>query len=153
MQRRIRVALYAFFTAGMMIAIFLFSAQNGMESNQTSIWLLNTRFGSKLMRVFPHLTGKGPELDIRKYAHMAEYAALAVPAFLLIQELFSDKGPAISGIICVMFCYLYACSDEIHQAFVPGRSSAFSDTLVDLAGTVIGILPLFTIRVLRKEPE
>lgn len=34
--------------------------------------------------------------------------------------------------------YLYAVSDEIHQFFVPGRSSRFTDTLIDLAGILIG---------------
>ena len=153
MRKRIRITLYALLTALMMVIIFFLSEQNGTESSQTSLWFLNTRFGSLLMQMFPSLTGQGPELDIRKYAHMAEYAALAVPSFLLFRELISARSPLLSGLVCIVFSYLYACSDEFHQAFVPGRSSAFSDTLVDLAGTLIGVLPLVTISVLRKEPK
>lgn len=37
---------------------------------------------------------------------------------------------------------LYACSDELHQHFVPGRSGEIRDVLVDSAGVLIGILIL-----------
>ncbi len=40
----------------------------------------------------------------------------------------------------IIFAYLYAISDEIHQYFVPGRSSRFVDTLIDLGGILIGSL-------------
>lgn len=34
-----------------------------------------------------------------------------------------------------IFCALYACSDEFHQYFVPGRSCKFFDVCVDSTGT------------------
>ena len=40
----------------------------------------------------------------------------------------------------VAFCFLYACSDEIHQYFVPGRACMFRDILLDTAGGTVGIL-------------
>ena len=38
------------------------------------------------------------------------------------------------------FCALYALSDEIHQAFVPLRSCEAADWLVDVVGSMAGIL-------------
>ena len=39
-----------------------------------------------------------------------------------------------------IFCALYACSDEFHQYFVPGRSCKFFDVCVDSTGTFFGAL-------------
>lgn len=153
MKNNHRIIIYAILTAAVMIMIFAFSSQDGTNSSRTSQWLLNTRLGSVLMTFFPRLTGQGPELDIRKYAHMAEYALLAVPAYLLLCELNIGKPILSNAVCCVVFCYLYACSDEFHQAFVPGRSSSVTDTLMDLAGTVIGLLTVLMICSLRKEAK
>ena len=34
---------------------------------------------------------------------------------------------------------LYACTDEIHQLFVPGRSGMIRDVFIDSIGGIIGI--------------
>ena len=34
---------------------------------------------------------------------------------------------------------IYAVSDEIHQAFVPGRSAQLSDVCIDACGAAIGL--------------
>lgn len=39
-----------------------------------------------------------------------------------------------------LFCALYACSDELHQYFVPGRSCRFFDVCVDSTGAFCGAL-------------
>lgn len=39
-----------------------------------------------------------------------------------------------------IFCALYACSDELHQYFVPGRSCKFFDVCVDSSGAFFGAL-------------
>lgn len=46
------------------------------------------------------------------------------------------KRVAISMIIGI----LYATSDEIHQAFIPGRGPLFTDVLIDTMGVTLGIL-------------
>ena len=148
-----RISIYAFLTSAMMLLIFVLSSQSGTKSEHTSLWLLNTRFGVLMMRVFPNITERGPELNIRKYAHIAEYAALSIPSFLLFRELVSSKSIVLSESLCLLFGYFYACTDEIHQAYIPGRSCSFTDTLIDLGGTVIGLLPVVMICILRKEPE
>lgn len=66
---------------------------------------------------------------ILKTFHLIEYAILA---FLLLLAVTKNK-------LVVLIGYLYAISDEIHQSFIPGRTSRFRDTLIDLIGILIGI--------------
>ncbi|MDD2225086.1 MAG: VanZ family protein [Candidatus Shapirobacteria bacterium] len=66
---------------------------------------------------------------ILKSFHLIEYAFLAG---LLSLAIFKKKW-------VILIAYLYAISDEIHQSFVPGRTSRLRDTLIDLIGILIGI--------------
>lgn len=53
----------------------------------------------------------------------------------------ADRFPAGSILLrAEVFCALYACSDELHQYFVPGRSCRFFDVCVDSAGAFCGAL-------------
>lgn len=52
----------------------------------------------------------------------------------------------VSGVIgfkgflfSLVFCILYAISDEVHQVFVPGRGAQVTDVLIDSFGAFIGI--------------
>jgi VanZ family protein len=38
--------------------------------------------------------------------------------------------------------FLYACSDEIHQLFVPNRSGELLDVLLDTFGGSLGVLSI-----------
>ena len=40
----------------------------------------------------------------------------------------------------ITLSFLYACTDEIHQIFVPGRSAQFRDVLIDTLGASFGCL-------------
>ncbi|HXF99124.1 MAG TPA: VanZ family protein [Gaiellaceae bacterium] len=67
---------------------------------------------------------------LRKLAHLTEYAVLGL---LLARALAQPTAAAALGT-------LYAISDEIHQAFVPGRSGAPLDVAIDAVGVVAGVL-------------
>ena len=71
----------------------------------------------------------GWDLLLRKLAHAAEYAVLGA---LLLRALGRELPAVVAGIA-------YAVSDEVHQAFVPGRDGAALDVLVDAAGVLIGV--------------
>ena len=77
-----------------------------------------------------------PYLD--KILHMAVYALLG---FLFFRAL-SGSRPAANRtlllILSIIFTSLYGLSDEIHQAFVPGRTAEAADALADLAGGFLG---------------
>ena len=69
---------------------------------------------------------------IRKTAHFAEYMILSV---LLYQALRGERrwNPRAAG-LAFTFAGLYAVSDEFHQWFVPGRTAAATDCLIDMTG-------------------
>jgi VanZ like family len=71
----------------------------------------------------------GWDIVLRKVAHAAEYAVLG--ALLLRATL----RPSLAFVLGT----LYAVSDEVHQAFVPGRAGSPLDVGLDTVGVVIGI--------------
>ena len=40
----------------------------------------------------------------------------------------------------IIFVFLYACTDEFHQNFIPGRNMAFKDVLIDTIGGIVGYI-------------
>jgi VanZ family protein len=70
---------------------------------------------------------------IRKSAHFMEYFILGL---LLLRGIRGERrGVKLAWAlvaICIVFCY--ASLDEFHQVFVPGRTPAFHDVLIDTSG-------------------
>lgn len=83
---------------------------------------------------------------IRMLAHFVEYYILGVLSYLFFLQF---RGKKIKNVIAVslIFCVLFAISDEIHQYFVPGRASQITDVIIDTAGSISGII---SVRFLRK---
>jgi VanZ family protein len=80
-------------------------------------------------------------LSSDKIVHMGVYGLLAALCFISLahiekQNMFSKNVYLWSGVLTV----LYGASDEIHQYFVPNRSSEVQDWLADLAGAIIMLL-------------
>ena len=40
-------------------------------------------------------------------------------------------------LLVMLICFLYSLTDEYHQYFVPGRTSLFTDCLIDTTGSII----------------
>lgn len=64
----------------------------------------------------------------------------------LVLGIFVINAFVVSGIrgykaffFSLIFCLLYAASDEIHQLFVQGRGAKATDVLIDSIGALIGI--------------
>lgn len=108
-----------------MVVIFLFSAQP---------------HSAEVTRNYFH----DANFVVRKFAHFSEYAILVILAITS----FSSHIPAAQSASSpdrriafnagIAISVLYAISDEIHQAFVPGRGAAISDVFVDSAGVIFG---------------
>src|SRR5262249_395501 len=77
---------------------------------------------------------------VRKFAHVAEYAILA----LLLWRAFRSgtalrtKMPLLFGTVLVL-CAVFATSDEFHQCFVKSRTPSVRDVLLDVAGALLGL--------------
>ena len=78
---------------------------------------------------------------IRKCAHMAEFGILGALFFLQIRSITAKIQP----IYALGFTAFYAATDEIHQAFVPGRGPSLGDVLIDASGAIVGIIAIILI--------
>jgi VanZ family protein len=81
-----------------------------------------------------------PDLTIRlwdKAMHATEYAALGV--LLALALLASGVAPRSAFLIAAAFASVYGATDEVHQAFVPNRSSDVRDWVADTVGGALGV--------------
>ena len=76
---------------------------------------------------------------IRKVAHFGIYFILG---YFVINALFKTTSLNIFSIfiLSLLICIFYACSDELHQLLVPGRSGEIRDIILDSSGSGIIIL-------------
>lgn len=139
--------------------IFRFSAQNAQASSA-----LSSPFSAFLQQLLQGLPEGLAVFAVRKGAHFSIYAALGFCVFLsLLPARSADRAAAHQAadlqkerkrhpaMLSLLVCALYACSDELHQLTVPGRSGQLSDVLLDTAGSLCGILAaLVILAVLRK---
>lgn len=119
-----------------MLIIFIFSnqAHSGQATHDIIEHLLPSIKTNTLIDII--------NFFIRKSAHLTEYFILALLTMSLLKE-YSQKEKTII-LFSILYCFLYACTDEFHQSFVPGRTAAFKDVLIDTTGAIIAIA-LYTI--------
>jgi len=81
-------------------------------------------------------------LLVRKLAHFAEFGLLGFLSAWLVTYVNRRKKwirAWLEWLIPIVFCLLYAISDEVHQIF-SNRGASPKDVLIDFAGAVTGIL-------------
>lgn len=83
---------------------------------------------------------------VRKAAHFTLYFILGLAYISLLKEFNLDDKKLL--IYTIIFVFIYACSDEFHQLFVPGRSGEFMDVIIDTTGGVFAsfIYTVFKVR-------
>ena len=77
---------------------------------------------------------------VRKTAHFTEYAVLGALFYLNLMQFLKLKQLHKKILLPIIFSFLYACTDEIHQIFVPGRSAQFRDVSIDTLGASFGVI-------------
>ncbi len=111
--------------------IFYFSHQPGDVSGALSGGILNTLESLLSIDLDPYHT------LIRKTAHFMVYLILGV---FVVHTLFEfEITTKRSIILSLVFCLLYAISDEVHQTFVANRSGELGDVIIDTIGASVGI--------------
>lgn len=75
---------------------------------------------------------------VRKAAHISAYFVLGILLFNLLKEY--DLGVKKMIFASIAIAMLYACTDELHQMYVPGRSGEVRDVLIDTAGAAVGVV-------------
>ncbi len=137
------------------LAVFLFSSQDGTSSKNTSGVFVKIAmyFQENILKINNELSYNDrydiTEYIIRKYAHYTLYliGGVLVTSNILIRVLeeknkikkhIKDKIDIIgySIIISVIFAML----DEIHQAFSEARTPKITDVSIDTLGAITGIL-------------
>ncbi|MFR7715683.1 MAG: VanZ family protein [Clostridium sp.] len=128
-----------------MIFIFYMSGKTGQESSGQSgkISLFITDLLEKVRQDSPQEMQNLQdilELVIRKAAHMTEYAILFLLSYLAMVKISMSQSRFYNRSIAVLISLLYACSDEMHQLLVPGRSGKMIDIGIDMAGVLIVLI-------------
>ena len=128
-----------------MFIIFIFSNDNGDKSTKKSDMVIvsTTRFflGDKLSNKEYQQYIDLFVVPVRKSAHFFIYLVLGMLVISFIKEFRTIDY--LSLFMAILICFLYACSDEIHQLFIPGRSGEIGDIFIDTLGSILGIVIYF----------
>lgn len=125
--------------------IFYFSSQPGVQSygisNRVSAYIAR-----KWNQIF-HLNFSDSSMNVlitslymptRKLAHITEYAVLGTFAYCSMY--LHQRNVKLSGIFTILlFVFIIASCDEIHQYFVLQRGSHITDTCLDFVSGTAGI--------------
>ena len=141
-----------------MTTVFIFSNQESTESSGVSKKITNN-----IVKTF-HIVDKYNEEDkqniidniehiIRKLAH---YSLYTLGGFLIYLEINEYKIPLLRKIIYTqIFGTSYACTDELHQILIPGRSGEIKDIFIDscgiFTGVVVAILCIFLLKKIKEK--
>jgi VanZ family protein len=102
-----------------------------------------SRFIVPILRFFlPHASAETLELLhflVRKCAHFTEYFILSLLILRGIRA--GAKGMHLRwALLTILLVAGYASLDEFHQSFVPGRTAAVGDVLIDTSGGAVALI-------------
>lgn len=137
--------IFLILTVATAVLIFIMSAQTSTVSSRQSGRVIES-IAKVLVKDFESYDSVARDLLIsqyqnftRKTAHFFIYASLGFFSCGFIST-YKSLARKYCFLISFAFCVFYACTDELHQYFVPGRGSMFSDVFLDSTGSVTGIL-------------
>ena len=133
--------IFTIITIIWMVVIFMFSHSPSKESGDLSNKFIEKTIVSVVKTIDKNVNEKklikALTFPVRKMAHFTEYLILGVLLFLTF------KSYGINDIhIPIILCVMYACTDEIHQYFIPGRACRILDVVIDSLGSATGIFLL-----------
>lgn len=139
------------FPVAVAVMIFCFSSQHAEESSHLSNVFVQMFLQARAkMGLFPQVAD-GSLLHIfstlvRKGAHVTEYIILCT-SFLTAFWVSGIRGKW-RNFASFALTFGYACTDEFHQLFVPGRAGRFTDVLIDSSGALV--LSLIVVLVMHR---
>ncbi len=139
-KRPVRYALLLLAIVWMTL-IFGFSAQSATESGGLSAMItepltnLIVKYSAEMSAAQRAELYAKVDNIVRIFAHFCEYTVLGMLLTAVLRA-FGIKNaflPWLAG-------FVYAVTDEWHQAYSPGRASDPMDVLIDAAGVLCGVL-------------
>lgn len=134
--------------------IFFFSSQVAEDSDKTSEgFIINIVRLVDIREAFSQTEVEEIAITlnavVRTGAHFTIYAVLGFLIAMLLDE-YQIYGVRMV-LYSVLWAFLYACTDEFHQSFVPGRSAQLSDIITDTLGALCGgIFALLILTIIKK---
>ena len=134
--------------------IFGFSNQNSQTSGGTSQKV--TEAITKNIKKIQDLEQNERKIVIDKIENVirkiARYSIYALLGLLLMGLMSTFKIKEMDKIaVSLIIGVLYASTDEIHQAFVPGRGAQITDVILDSMGVLTGIcITMLFLEVFRR---
>ena len=141
-------AVTTLLTVVVMVLIFCFSMETADQSDRTSgkfsrqvVKVLHPEY-EKLEPVQQKTIFDSVQHIVRKCAHFTEYLVLGFILRLCLESWFGHRTKKSGCLTFIGFLtgFAYACSDEVHQLSIEGRSGQWTDVLVDGSGVIIGVL-------------
>ncbi len=132
-----------------MMTIFYLSSENAVKSLETTN-KVTTKAYETVTDKNASIKEDKKEIDnfiennlklIRKSAHFLEYMLLGFLMFNVLKDY--RKVSVKLGLISLFLSFLYSCSDEIHQMFIPNRTALLVDVLIDSLGSLLGVFIFF----------
>lgn len=167
MNRKILIlrGLFAGLLVCTYLMIFMFSSEDSVKSTGTSKGAMH-----QIIDIFNGDNEVSQddvnkfEPPLRKIAHFSVYTLSGIWSMCLVSTFFLSENSNKKKskvkfrdldlkriLISVLIGFLYACSDEIHQLFVNGRSGEFTDVIIDTMGVLNGsLIALLVIKVFIK---
>lgn len=145
-----------------MVCIFMFSSQEGKESNKTSDIIVvpmenslkaisDKKFSDKKEEE-AYWTKIYKKLDygVRKTAHVVLYGTLGIFCVLFFKSCGMSWGDII--MLSLLVCAVYAGTDELHQKFNK-RTAQFADVCIDTFGAWIGTGIVYMLNKVKKRKK
>lgn len=152
-RKNVIIAIISIIAFSWCFIIFNLSAMTSQDSNSKSTGLTE-KLISKVLDATNEagITDSHPDdvklakaanlinAPIRKVAHATVYFVLALILLAVGRVIFGSRKYLLTCALALLFCFIFAMTDEYHQTFVDGRTGQFSDVLIDTAGACVGIL-------------
>lgn len=139
---KIKRIIYTILLIIWLVIIFMFSNQNARNSQSSSDKVASTIIDTVETVTNQEITEEkksnlieDTRFLIRKCAHFTLYFILGILIYLTLTNYSISKSVLYS----IIFCFLYACSDEVHQMFLDGRTPKVMDILIDTIGGSISV--------------
>ena len=122
------------------IAIFAFSTYMSESITQIILEIANQVRMIDLQKLDLVELYMSLSVPVRKSAHIIEFGGFNVTLLFALYVWDMRGKPWVRQAFLLTF--LYACSDELHQIFVPGRAGLVSDVIIDMLGVCVLALVL-----------